>query len=108
MSRTSASPAFVGRWTEFEWLQARLSDALDGGPQILLLCGDAGVGKTRLLREFQTSARGQGIHICYGRAYENLALPYVPFEQVRSSAKEARPSTSSIERPASATAFWIA
>ena len=89
MSRTSASPAFVGRWTEFEWLQARLSDALDGVPQILLLCGDAGVGKTRLLREFQTSARGQGIHICYGRAYENLALPYVPFEQVFRLIREA-------------------
>ena len=82
MSRTIAPPSFVGRRTEIDWLLARLSDGLRGLPQLLLISGDAGIGKSRLLKEFQERARGQGVYTCYGRAYENLALPYVPFDRL--------------------------
>ena len=42
----------MGRIHELERLGAALHDAVDGRPSLLLIGGDAGVGKTRLLVEF--------------------------------------------------------
>jgi class 3 adenylate cyclase len=44
--------AFVGRESELEQLQAAYQSAVDGSaPQLFTIVGDAGVGKTRLVRE---------------------------------------------------------
>lgn len=47
----NATPHFVGRERELELVQARLHDAALGAGGALLFAGEAGVGKTRLLRE---------------------------------------------------------
>jgi DNA-binding CsgD family transcriptional regulator len=47
---------FVGRTAELARLQAELA-AVHAGARLVLLTGEAGVGKTRLLAEFQTLAR---------------------------------------------------
>ena len=48
-----AAPAFVGRKTELELLHATYRHAVEQGePHLVTLMGDAGVGKTTLVREF--------------------------------------------------------
>ncbi|WP_280672386.1 MULTISPECIES: helix-turn-helix transcriptional regulator [unclassified Kitasatospora] len=52
----SVSPVFVGRGSETATLTAALRRASAGQPQALLIGGEAGVGKTRLLEEFLCAA----------------------------------------------------
>ncbi|WP_425586768.1 ATP-binding protein, partial [Streptomyces rameus] len=56
----SVSPVFVGRTDELATLDDALARAGAAEPQALLLGGEAGVGKTRLVEEFATAAAGQG------------------------------------------------
>jgi DNA-binding CsgD family transcriptional regulator/tetratricopeptide (TPR) repeat protein len=53
-------------------------------PGIVLLSGDAGVGKTRLLMELRDLAQGQGWQILAGHCLDfgDSALPYLPFSEV--------------------------
>ncbi|MGW7415344.1 helix-turn-helix transcriptional regulator [Streptomyces sp. NPDC054863] len=52
----SVSPVFVGRSSELSTLTDALARATAGEPQALLLGGEAGVGKTRLVEEFLAAA----------------------------------------------------
>src|SRR5688572_18777887 len=47
---------FVGRTDELELLSRELARAADNEPRLVLLEGPAGVGKTRLVREFLQNA----------------------------------------------------
>jgi DNA-binding CsgD family transcriptional regulator len=49
------APGFVGREREL----AELERAVSGGPAVILVEGEAGIGKTRLVREFLATAVGQ-------------------------------------------------
>ncbi len=51
-----------------------------GRPQVVLLAGDAGVGKTRLLAEFVGRAHGRGVRVLAGGCVElgDIGLPYLP------------------------------
>jgi DNA-binding CsgD family transcriptional regulator/tetratricopeptide (TPR) repeat protein len=48
------APAFTGRDREL----AAVAEALAGGPAVVLVEGEAGIGKSRLLREYLASAEG--------------------------------------------------
>jgi DNA-binding CsgD family transcriptional regulator/tetratricopeptide (TPR) repeat protein len=52
VAREIVGARFVGRVPELQRLRMALEDAVDGRPSMLLVGGDAGVGKTRLLEEF--------------------------------------------------------
>jgi hypothetical protein len=70
---------FVGREREMEQLKERLADAFSGLGSVVMVVGDAGIGKTRLLQEFATYARLRGAQVLWGAAYEGEAkLPYGP------------------------------
>jgi class 3 adenylate cyclase len=67
---------FIGRQAEFEELQDRYQSVVAGGdPQLVSILGDAGVGKTRLIREMwgwlgeqpQPPIRRTGRTLSYGR-----------------------------------------
>ncbi|MET9891482.1 AAA family ATPase [Streptomyces sp. NPDC006465] len=77
----SVSPVFVGRADELAVLSGALSRAAEGEPQALLLGGEAGVGKTRLLEEFATAAAREGAVVACGGCVEIGAdgLPFAPF-----------------------------
>ncbi|MEU8621033.1 AAA family ATPase [Streptomyces sp. NPDC048623] len=77
----SVSPVFVGRAGELTALTEALSRATAGEPQALLLGGEAGVGKTRLVEEFTTRARAAGAVVALGGCVEIGAdgLPFAPF-----------------------------
>jgi DNA-binding NarL/FixJ family response regulator len=53
------SPVFVGRETELAALCEQLGEAAAGRPGVVVLGGDAGVGKTRLVEEFVRGARDE-------------------------------------------------
>ncbi|MFC8999492.1 AAA family ATPase [Streptomyces rochei] len=77
----SVSPVFVGRAGELATLNEALDGAASAEPQALLLGGEAGVGKTRLVEEFADAARRQGAVVALGGCVEIGAdgLPFAPF-----------------------------
>ncbi|MFE1383732.1 BREX system ATP-binding domain-containing protein [Streptomyces sp. NPDC058740] len=77
----SVSPVFVGRAGELTALTEALSRATAGEPQALLVGGEAGVGKTRLIEEFTERAERQGAVVALGGCVEIGAdgLPFAPF-----------------------------
>lgn len=77
-----ATLPFVGRSQELDWLERCLQGAAAGRPHVVLIPGQAGIGKTRLLRELRSGALRRGLQVGYGRGYEDLALPYLPFIEV--------------------------
>jgi class 3 adenylate cyclase/DNA-binding CsgD family transcriptional regulator len=76
------APPFVGRRDELAWLEKLLEESCAGQPRVVLIPGDAGIGKTRLLQELRSSASYRGLQVGYGRGYEDLTLPYLPFVEV--------------------------
>jgi MoxR-like ATPase len=51
MRRNLVSPVFVGRAAELALLTAAIDAAVDAEPSVVLVSGEAGVGKTRLAEE---------------------------------------------------------
>src|SRR5215211_2031493 len=76
----AVSGGFVGRAEELARLLAALERAEQGQPAMVLLAGDAGVGKTRLLTELADQARRRGARVLLGGCLEvgDVGLPYVP------------------------------
>jgi hypothetical protein len=58
---------FVGRGTELSRLMTLYEQASNGQPQVVLLEGEAGIGKTRLAASFLDWARAQGADVLEGR-----------------------------------------
>lgn len=71
---------FVGRVEELGQLGALLARARDHLPATVLVDGDAGLGKTRLLREFTALAREGGAGVLVGGCVPlgSGAIPYGP------------------------------
>lgn len=68
---------FVDRERELAMLQERLQSAIHGECQLVMIGGEAGVGKTRLLDELQRIARAGGIRSLRGRFVEHdRGFPY--------------------------------
>jgi DNA-binding CsgD family transcriptional regulator len=81
MSRRGASPVLVGRAAEMAALDAALDAVRQGEPAAMLIGGEAGMGKTRLISEFTAAARDAGVRVLTGACLELGAdgLPYSPF-----------------------------
>jgi DNA-binding CsgD family transcriptional regulator/tetratricopeptide (TPR) repeat protein len=60
------SPILVGRDEHLELADARLQDALAGRGSTLLVAGEAGIGKTRLLRSIGRRAQALGVRWVQG------------------------------------------
>ncbi|MFF1378046.1 AAA family ATPase [Streptomyces sp. NPDC058308] len=100
----SVSPVFVGRTDELGVLNEALARATGtplegaggpgpGEPQALLLGGEAGVGKTRLVEEFTAAAERQGAVVALGGCVEIGAdgLPFAPFSSALRSLRRRLP-----------------
>jgi DNA-binding CsgD family transcriptional regulator/tetratricopeptide (TPR) repeat protein len=76
-----SSPVFVGRGGELQRLQAVLDRAEAGTVGMVLVGGEAGVGKPRLLAEFQARGASAGARVLSGGCIDlgDAARPYDPF-----------------------------
>src|SRR5215218_5313847 len=74
------SQQFIGRADELRRLEVVLDRAEQGRPQVVLLAGEAGVGKTRLLLEFADRAGRRGMRVLAGGCVElgDIGLAYLP------------------------------
>ena len=80
MTATLASPTFVGRTEELARLAAAADRAAAGTPTAVVVGGEAGVGKTRLVGELVASARQAGATVLVGGCVElgGEGLPFAP------------------------------
>jgi DNA-binding NarL/FixJ family response regulator/tetratricopeptide (TPR) repeat protein len=74
------SSTFIGRAVELRRLDALLERAGQGSPQVVLVAGDAGVGKTRLLLALADRARQRGTRVLMGASVElgDIGFAYLP------------------------------
>ena len=80
--RSSMRP-FVGRVQELADLASALEEAASGRGSLVLLTGEPGIGKTRLMSEFARVAGQHGVRVVTGRCWEEGgAPPYWPWMQV--------------------------
>ena len=63
----------VGRDTEKASLRAALDDTQSDGGLMVVVSGDAGIGKTTLVEEFVREAAAEGVLVATGRCTERLA-----------------------------------
>jgi tetratricopeptide (TPR) repeat protein/transcriptional regulator with XRE-family HTH domain len=73
--RHAARPPFVGRAYELTLLESHLTSA---APPVLILAGEPGIGKTRLLQEASERAREQGLAVLSGGCRRGGQDPYAP------------------------------
>ncbi|MFZ5809788.1 MAG: ATP-binding protein [Chloroflexota bacterium] len=74
---------FVGRESEMEALRGWWERAMQGRGGMVLIGGEAGVGKTRLVEEFAATVRWRGGMVARGRCYEpERMLPYQPLAEI--------------------------
>jgi DNA-binding CsgD family transcriptional regulator len=75
-----SSPGIVGRAGEFGELRSALAAARSGQPVTVLLGGEAGIGKTRLVGEFTAEAADAGALVIVGQSVEigGDGLPFGP------------------------------
>ena len=60
------SPVFVGRAGELSKMMAALESAIDSDSAVVIVGGEAGVGKTRLVEEVAVGARRAGVRVLTG------------------------------------------
>jgi DNA-binding SARP family transcriptional activator len=74
-----ASPfPFIGRERELTVLRTLLERAERGEGGLVLLGGEAGAGKTRLVRELAHEATDRGVLVLYGASDAAVSTPYEP------------------------------
>jgi predicted ATPase/DNA-binding CsgD family transcriptional regulator len=81
MSKRGSSPVLVGRAAELAALVTAVETVRQGDPAAMLIGGEAGMGKTRLISEFTVVARDAGVRVLTGACLELGAdgLPFSPF-----------------------------
>ena len=79
-----SSPVLIGRASQLSALESALARAGRGSPSAVVVGGEAGVGKSRLVTEFAGRARGAGARVLMGGCLELGAegLPFAPFTSV--------------------------
>jgi eukaryotic-like serine/threonine-protein kinase len=78
-----AMGVFVGRASETEHLRNSLNHAVTQDGRLIMLAGEPGSGKTRMVEQLATYARLRGIQVLTGKCYEGEGAPaFWPWVQV--------------------------
>ncbi len=70
---------FVGRQAEMAAIQRAWEQVRAGRATTVVVAGDPGIGKTRLVAEFCARAHASGAVVLLGRSTEETLAPYQPF-----------------------------
>ena len=76
---------FVGRKSERETLRRQWQLARAGHTVVVLVTGEAGMGKSRLVSELAAEVYAGGSRVLLGCSYEDVDQPYGPFVQAISA-----------------------
>lgn len=95
VSRIS-SPRFVGRVEELVALERLLSSAASGSGGAVLVAGEAGIGKSRLVSELEARARAAGALVLVGECVE-LAEGELPFSPIISALRGVMEDAATLE-----------
>lgn len=101
MGRRLSSDQFVGRTSELRELESAARGSAAGHPALILLGGDSGVGKTRLIRELERQLTAEDVLVLRGEAVEQEDgdLPYAPLTgALRPLARAGDPALSELSR----------
>ena len=105
----AAASRYVGRRRELTSIEAALDGALSGRGRIVLVSGDPGIGKSRLLAEAERMARERDVPVVWGRSPEaEGAPPFWPWRQVLRAVDDNAPAGTTRDRDRSALAYRIA
>ena len=69
----AVEPSFVGRGRELDAVETAVRAAVRGEAPGVLVIGEAGVGKTRLIAELATTARQSGVRVVWSSVSEPAA-----------------------------------
>lgn len=72
---------FVGRSDAATALQGQWTVVRERGLRVVVLVGEPGIGKTRLVTEFARTAHDDGATVLAGSCHEETHVPYQPFVQ---------------------------
>jgi DNA-binding CsgD family transcriptional regulator len=76
-SNSSSAPSLVGRDRELRVLRDALELSLRGRGSLVLVSGEAGIGKTTLVKTLAAEAREQGVLVLTGQAFDlSITPPY--------------------------------
>jgi DNA-binding winged helix-turn-helix (wHTH) protein len=75
------APPFVARGRELRALTSAAVQAARGRPRVVLITGEAGSGKTRLLEQLLAHPICADLAVSVGRCRADAALPYLPFAE---------------------------
>ncbi len=83
MARSMTPPPFVARDGDVATVLAALDRAAAGDPRVVLVAGDAGVGKTRLVDRVGELAEARGATVVATHCVDlgEIGLPYLPFAE---------------------------
>ena len=96
----------IGRDAELEQLSSQLGIRASGGAvegqtvRAMLVAGDAGVGKTRVLMAVRDAAIEAGWHVVAGHCLDlaDSSLPYLPFSEVLGRVMSDRPDVAATQK----------
>lgn len=92
-STRALAPCMIGRREQLAALAEHLQQARAGAGRLILLVGEAGAGKTRLVRAFLEQVHAKaGVEVLQGHCYEqDPAIPYGPFLDLLGALLRAHP-----------------
>src|SRR4051812_10786126 len=67
---------FVGRRPELAVISQQLSEAAKGSARVVLISGEPGIGKSRLVCELTRNAAAEGARVLQGRCLDLAHLPH--------------------------------
>ena len=73
----SVNLSLIGRESELNSLTQQLEKAKDGKGSAILVSGEAGIGKTRLLQEFKDHAVEKDFIVLAGAALSDVSHPFL-------------------------------
>jgi class 3 adenylate cyclase len=72
---------FAGRAESVDHLIATWKETLEGARRAVLVSGEPGIGKTRIVTEVVRVAHDRGAVVLWGRCDEEVGAPYAPFAE---------------------------
>ena len=93
LARTIERGALLGRDSELQACQRVWERASRGEGQLLVITGDAGSGKTRLVAELCLRVVKEGSEILYGGCDEDALFPFQPFREALQDRLDADPGS---------------